>query len=216
MPVVVRHHHSKVHCTGQLVHFVGHHQEETHVGDLGKTVGANQKQIRTQRGLTLDALAAASGISRSNLAAIESGKANPSIATLWQIATALKVGFSELVAVLDGGTHVVDTLGAEPATSEDGKYRAYPVIGFDPALGFELYECEMDAGAALCAAAHPGGTQEIISVSKGELSLGLPGETYVLGPNKTIRFAADQVHEYKNSAEKMLRFSMIVAYTRKS
>lgn len=186
------------------------------MGDLGQTVGANQKQIRTERGLTLDALAQMSGVSRSNLAAIESGKANPSIATVWQIASALKVGFSELVAVSDDATHVIDTLGAEPATSDDGKYRAYPVVGFDPALGFELYECEIDAGGSLSAAAHPSGTQEILSVIEGVLSLGLADESYVLGPNKTIRFAADQLHEYGNDGDRLLRFAMIVAYTRKS
>ena len=188
---------------------------EAIVGDLGKTVGTNQRQIRTERGLTLDALASTSGVSRSNLAAIESGKANPSIATVWQIATALKVGFSELVTVSDSETHVVDTLGAEPATSDDGKYRAYPVLGFDPALGFELYECEIDPGGALSAAAHPGGTQEILTVTAGELSLDLSGEQYVLGSNKTIRFPADQLHEYRNSSDTRLRFAMIVAYTRK-
>ncbi len=186
------------------------------MGDLGKTVGANQKQIRNERGMTMEALAQMSGVSRSNLAAIESGKANPSIATVWQIATALKVGFSELVTVSDSETHVVDTLGAEPATSDDGKYRAYPVIGFDPALGFELYECEIDPDGTLSAAAHPGGTQEILTVTEGELSLGLASEEYVLGPNKTIRFAADQLHEYRNSGDTLLRFAMIVAYTRKS
>lgn len=185
------------------------------MGDLGKTVGANQKRIRIERGLTLDALASVSGVSRSNLAAIESGKANPSIATVWQIATALKVGFSELVAVSDNETHVVDTLCLEPATSDDGKYRVYPVIGFDPALGFELYQCEIDAGGALSAAAHPLGTQEILSVTEGELSLRLADDTYVLGRDKTIRFAADQLHEYRNSGDALLRFAMIVAYTRK-
>ena len=61
--------------------------------DLGKIVGENQRRLRTEQGLSLDALAKTSGVSRSRLAQIEQGEANPSISTVWQIANALRVDF---------------------------------------------------------------------------------------------------------------------------
>lgn len=185
------------------------------MGDLGRTVGANQKQIRTERGLSLDALAKLSGVSRSNLAQIERGKANPSIATVWQIASALKVGFSELVTVSDAETHVVGVRDAEPSTNEDGAYRVYCIFAFDPALGFELYDAELDEGGALSSAPHPGGTIETVTVIAGEITLDAGGETFVLGPDTAIRFAADRPHAYSNTGTGTARFSMIVAYSRK-
>lgn len=186
------------------------------MSDLGKTVGANQKDIRTARGLSLDALAKASGVSRSHLAQIESGKANPSIGTVWQIATALKVGFTELVATEEGGSQVVDVREHQPLTSNDGTYRAYPVFAFDPALGFELYTCEIDSGGTMAAEPHPTGTLETITIMEGRLTLRVSGEEFEVAADQAIRFRADQPHEYANLAQEPLRFSMVLAYARRS
>ena len=67
------------------------------MNDLSGVVGENLKRLRAERGLSLDALARESGVSKSRLGQIERGEANPSISTLWQIAKALKVEFSVLV-----------------------------------------------------------------------------------------------------------------------
>ena len=64
-------------------------------------------QLREERGLTYDALAAEAGINRSNLVALETGKprngkpAQGSLATWRRIATALGVPFGELMSALD-------------------------------------------------------------------------------------------------------------------
>lgn len=65
-------------------------------------------QLRAERGLTYDALAAQAGISRSNLVALETGKprngkpVQGSLAIWFRIASALGVPFSELTRALDG------------------------------------------------------------------------------------------------------------------
>lgn len=184
------------------------------MGDLGRTVGANQRRIRTERGWSLDALAKESGVSRSRLAQIESGDANPSIATVWQVASALKVGFSELVATPDEGSQVVRFREGEPSVSDDGAYRVYNVFAFDPVLGFELYMGELDAGSAPASSPHPGGTTEMVTVLEGNLTVDVAGEVYSLGPDEALRFRADQPHAYRNDGDITARFSMIVAYTR--
>ena len=55
-------------------------------------------QLRTQRGLTLRQLEKLSGISKSQLNAIENGQANPTVYTLERIADALGVQLIELFA----------------------------------------------------------------------------------------------------------------------
>jgi DNA-binding XRE family transcriptional regulator len=64
-------------------------------------------QLRAERGLTYDALAAQAGVNRSNLVALETGKprngkpVQGSLAVWRRIASALGVRFSELMQTLD-------------------------------------------------------------------------------------------------------------------
>ena len=53
--------------------------------DVTNVVARNVKSIREHKKLTLDAAAAATGVSRSMLAQIEKGEVNPTISVLWKI-----------------------------------------------------------------------------------------------------------------------------------
>ena len=65
--------------------------------DLGQQIGANLKQLRTERGLTLGQLSSLAGISKAMLSELEKGNANPTINTLWKIANGLKVPYTRLM-----------------------------------------------------------------------------------------------------------------------
>lgn len=60
-------------------------------------VGSNLRRIRTSRGLSLERLARASGVSRAMLGQIELGQSTPTINTIWKIARALNCPFSVLI-----------------------------------------------------------------------------------------------------------------------
>jgi transcriptional regulator with XRE-family HTH domain len=62
-----------------------------------REVGTTLRRKRTQRGLSLERLSAASGVSRSMLSRVERGESEPTIFTLVHIARALNV---ELAAIL--------------------------------------------------------------------------------------------------------------------
>jgi transcriptional regulator with XRE-family HTH domain len=59
--------------------------------DLAALVALNVRRHRERRRLSLSELASAAGVGKSTLSQIESSKANPSMETLWAIATALAV-----------------------------------------------------------------------------------------------------------------------------
>src|SRR2546425_7373832 len=65
--------------------------------DLTAAVGANLRRLRTRRGLSLERLAHASGVSRAMLSQIELGRSTPTLRTLWKIAYALNKPFSALI-----------------------------------------------------------------------------------------------------------------------
>ena len=61
-------------------------------------VGATLQKLRLARGLTLDDLSRAAGVSKSMLSQIEREKANPTIAVAWRLSNALGVGIGELLS----------------------------------------------------------------------------------------------------------------------
>lgn len=60
-------------------------------------VGKKIKDMRIDRGFSLSSLAQRSGISKSALFGIEEGRVNPTVNSLWSVATALGIPFGELV-----------------------------------------------------------------------------------------------------------------------
>jgi transcriptional regulator with XRE-family HTH domain len=70
---------------------------EPDIADVLATVGARLKRTRAQRGMTLAALAAATGISKSTLSRLEGGQRKPSLELLLPIANAYRVPLDELV-----------------------------------------------------------------------------------------------------------------------
>lgn len=55
------------------------------------------KQLRADRGITQEALAKKAGLSRVYVARLETGKQDPSLATLTKLAKALKLKVGELL-----------------------------------------------------------------------------------------------------------------------
>lgn len=57
--------------------------------DMRKLVGQNIARIRKERGLTQEQLADRSGFSQQYLSGLEQGRRNPTILTVYEIASAL-------------------------------------------------------------------------------------------------------------------------------
>jgi len=68
--------------------------------DMRKLVGDNTARIRKEKGLTQEALAEKSGLSQQYISGLENGQRNPTIVTLYELATALGVGHLDLVTPL--------------------------------------------------------------------------------------------------------------------
>lgn len=66
--------------------------------DMRKLVGRNLVRIRREKGLTQERLAELSGYTQQYLSGIEQGQRNPTIVTLFEIASALGVSHVDLVA----------------------------------------------------------------------------------------------------------------------
>src|SRR4030095_12703272 len=81
-----------------------------------RNVGARVKKLRTGQGLTLEALADLSGVSRAMISKLERGEKNPTLVVAAKVAQALRVGLTDLMGVaeerrggvpLPGGSRIV-------------------------------------------------------------------------------------------------------------
>ena len=60
-------------------------------------IGQNVSRIRKKKGLTQERFAEMSGFSQQYLSSLEQGRRNPTVVTLYELATALGVGHLDLL-----------------------------------------------------------------------------------------------------------------------
>ena len=65
--------------------------------DMRKLVGRNIGRIRKKKGLTQEQFAEISGFSQQYLSGLEQGHRNPTVVTLYELATALGVSHLDLL-----------------------------------------------------------------------------------------------------------------------
>jgi transcriptional regulator with XRE-family HTH domain len=65
--------------------------------DMRRLVGQNVRRIRQKRGLTQEQFAEISGFSQQYLSGLEKGKRNPTIVTVFELASALGVSHIDLL-----------------------------------------------------------------------------------------------------------------------
>ena len=83
---------SNVHCHHR------HVPQRTHPSPLLVVLGKRIQEIRRDKGLTQEQLAAASGLHRAYIGHLEAGRRNPTILTISLLAEGLNVPMAELVS----------------------------------------------------------------------------------------------------------------------
>jgi transcriptional regulator with XRE-family HTH domain len=179
--------------------------------DVAAAIGRNVRSLRQQRRMTIDALAAAAGVSRGTVIQIETARGNPSIGTLVHLAEALRVGVTSLVDA-DTSPRVV-VRRAEQAvplwTSEAGSAAVFR-IGTDPPDVVELWDWTLRPGDSFEGEAHPIGTAEVLSVLDGRLGLRVGAAEHELAEGDTVMFEAHAPHRYSCVGGDPVRFTMVV------
>ena len=153
--------------------------------------------------MTLSALAEQAGVAKSTVSLIERGQGNPSIDTVWALASALGVPFTSLfhdeppaddVSVVredDGSVIAVESAGLE-----EGLVVRHMLTRTGGAL-IEIYTLVLDEGAVRHAEAHVAGLFEHITVAAGKFEISSDSFTETLGQGDLISFRADRPHTYR-------------------
>lgn len=169
--------------------------------DISEVLGQNLKRLRTERNLSLGALAERSGVSKMMLSQIERGDSNPTVNTLWKIVNGLGVTYSALMERQAPEATVVRAEDAPTHVTEDGGYRLSCYFPNAPERDFEIYHDVIDPGCLHETQGHGEGTEEFVYVTDGAFVMSVGGEDYRLGRGDAIHFDASQPHAYRNDGD---------------
>ena len=157
---------------------------------------ARLKEARQGQGLSLDAVAKLSGVSRSMVSQIERGESSPTIATLWNLTRALQVDFAGLLdgAPTEAQIEVLRS-GAVPTINNLGNGCRIRILSPPEEAGHhEVYELLIADQGQLDSAPHTRGAREHLSVFEGEVEVTSGAGVEQLQAGDTARYAADVPH----------------------
>lgn len=186
---------------------------EARLPELDGIIGANLRELRTKRELSLDQTARMTGLSRTLLGQIELGTNTPSVGVVWRIARAFDVPFATLLAApRTTTTTVLRQASAKRLVSADGRFSSRALFPFGDSDRVEFYELWLAGHGREDAEAHQPGTRENLVITKGTLVLEVGGARHELGEGDAIVFGADVPHAYVNPRAEECWMHLVMTY----
>lgn len=162
--------------------------------------------------MSLSALARAANVSKSTVFKLERREANPSIDTLWSLATALDVPFAALFTE-DGSQPLFEIVRRDdlPRVIRDGrgaflgKHRKHDphfiirhLLSRHASRGeLEVYSIEIDPKIERHAAAHSHGVIEHLYITAGRIEVRVGDTNEIVEQGDRASFLADREHVYR-------------------
>ncbi|GAA4928899.1 helix-turn-helix domain-containing protein [Streptomyces coeruleoprunus] len=179
---------------------------------LTQSLARNLKRWRGERGFTLDALAARSGVSRGMIIQIEQARTNPSVGTTVKLADALGVSITTLLDYEQGPqVRLVPADQAVRMWSTPAGSHTTLLVGTEARGPLELWSWTLMPGDASASDAHPDGTTELLHVAAGELTLVVDGVEHRVPAGASATFESNVPHAYRNDGDEPVAMTMAVS-----
>lgn len=177
-------------------------------------ISTTLKQLRSEKGWSLDKTSLNTGVSKAMLGQIERGESSPTITTLWKIACGFDVSFSSFVENLNPHQPEIShrKLKLKQLHQQDNKIKVMPIFPYDKSLRFEVFIIELLAGCEHLSPAHQKGVVEHVIVSEGTIEVLVNDTWHLVKKNEGLRFNADKAHGYRNKSQKTAVFNNIIHY----
>ncbi|HEY6789564.1 MAG TPA: helix-turn-helix domain-containing protein [Trebonia sp.] len=153
--------------------------------DLARLVGERLRAARRERGLSVGGLAGAAGVGKGSLSEIENGARNPTLSTLYSLASALGVPLATLLADRPGAT--IASPGIEARLLD---------VSHEGGHAVEVYRLRLLPGTTHHSAAHGPGVTEHLLVTAGRARVGREGAEREIGPGESAAWVSDVLHAY--------------------
>ena len=181
-------------------------------------IAANLRALRAAHNMSLEALAQASGVSRSALSLIERGQSSPTAVVLDKIAVGLGVSLADLFVSTVGDHSARPTPLARHAdqvcwTDPGSGYvrRALSPVGF--ASPIQLVEVHFPPGARVAFETGPRNAHvhQQVWVLEGQLTLTVGTVSWQLDAGDCLAMALDQPTAFHNPTRQTTRYAVALA-----
>ncbi|MFF3171247.1 helix-turn-helix domain-containing protein [Streptomyces sp. NPDC057900] len=163
---------------------------------LNEDVGRRLRALRHQQDLSLSELSRRSRVGKGTLSELESGRRNPTLETLYALATALGRPLSALLSD-PAPKGIPGPDGSLPGVSGSAVTAVLLERYEDAAAVTDVFRVTIRAGATQESEAHVPGTGESLMVLAGTAVVGPPHDTRTVGPGASAQWRADVPHIYR-------------------
>lgn len=162
---------------------------ETIADPVEARIAARLAALRLAHALSLDDLAARTGLSRATLSRIERGETSPTAAMLGRLCAAYGWTLSRLMAEAETQPAALLRAAEQPVWSDpETGFRRRAVSPPAPGLRLELVEAHLPAGASIAYPAPPmAGMEQHVRLQSGLLDFTHGSETWRLAPGDCLR-----------------------------
>ncbi len=159
---------------------------------------------RTRAKMSLSALASQAGVAKSTLSQLEGGQGNPSLETLWAIASALNIPLSFLFETPKSDFRIIRADEEDQLSSDLSGLSSTLLADCPKSCRRDLYRVYLKSGSVREAAAHTQSTVEHAFVCRGKVRLGPEGNLQELSEGDYFRYPADVKHSYEALSDKAM------------
>lgn len=184
--------------------------------ETSQKIALTLRNLRKERGWSLDKTAAETGVSKAMLGQIEREESSPTVSTLWKIATGFQVSFSSFLEAELSNSKPVYRSGKVKKLNPQDAIQITPIFPFDSKLKFEVFIIELQPGSEHLSLPHEPGVIEHVIVTEGIMEVLSQGRWKKLSKGKGLRFNADEIHGYRNKTDQNVIFHNIIYYPNKS
>ncbi len=183
-------------------------------------IGDIIKEIRKDKQMTLKILSEKSGVSKAMLSQIESAKVNPTISTVWKIATGLDVEINELTRVVSVKprnftlTKSDEIIIPDPLEGEKG-IQIKDLTSLDMVEDVEIFLMTFEKGSKLNSEPHFAGTEEFITLLEGTITVTAGGNVIQMDKGDFLSYHSDIEHSIENTGENKALVHLVVQYKNK-
>lgn len=180
---------------------------------INQQIAARVRQLRTQRGLSLEALADQSGVSRSMISLIERAEASPTAVVLEKLAAGLNMPLAALFERRTRSSGPVALKVDQPVWRDPGSgYLRRNVSPPGQVSPIQIVEVEFPAGARV---AYESGSRQTpihhqVWVLEGAIDVTIGDEWYALESGDCLAFVLDQPTAYHNVTTKPARYAVVM------
>jgi transcriptional regulator with XRE-family HTH domain len=174
-------------------------------------LGRRLRQERRRRGLTLEDLAAASGVSRSMLSEVERGSRVPTVLVLDRIATGLGTSIARLLREEQPARTVVLRRDEQDVARDASGWERRVLSPVLAGVEFEFMRTTIGPGVdAGLFSPHGPGSREYLAMESGRLRLSLDGDELELREGDSIFYAGDCQHGFVNPGTKPCVYYLVM------